>query len=191
MTVTAETPTTAADAPEVAAVAGVLRQLWPSMGEHRALQHARTFVRINERHYGPVDQAALTRLSALTPVVSPDLVPDDALIPLPHGDLFLRKWTPDMDRRPRNKTPRWADPEWQQHVASGGRVGSAKHGECTNCAKEGVLKQAVYRLSDDRDTYSRSSLCAQHARKLIGGPVVVPRFSSSEEAQAWLDANGD
>lgn len=165
--------------------------LWPDMGECQAQRHARTFVRINEKYYGPADRTGIARLGTLTPVASPEVVPDDACIELPYGNLFLRKWTADMDRRPGNKTPRWQDPEWIEHVRQGGRVGSAKHGECTNCTKEGVLRPAIYRLSDGSDSYSRSSLCAAHARKLIGGPVVVPKFSSPEEAQAWLDANGD
>lgn len=180
--------------PAVEVLARLLRTLWPECSEAQAERHAGTLVRLQTRHYGEPMQAEVARLTVLTasnasePAMAPDTV-----IELPYGDLFLRPWSADMDRRPKTKTPRWADPEW----APGGPrrtgvnkqyTGSSKHGECTPCGKENVLRQAAYRLGDQHDAYSRMSVCEKCARKMLGGPVVVPQFSSPEEAQAWLDA---
>jgi len=192
-----ELPTTVVT-PEVAAVAGLLRQLWPEMGEFQAQRHAATVVRINSKYYGPMDLTAAQKLVMRAPVVKPDEVHEDFCVEIPRlPGMFLRKWTAEMDKRP--SPGRYDDPRWQpggdiyQHQFKGGslRCGSAKHGECTPCVKEGRLRRAIYRQSDANDNWSRSSLCGPCGRKLIGGPVVVPKFDTPEEAQAWLDANSD
>jgi hypothetical protein len=193
----AEVPEVAV-APEVAAIAGTLRKLWPAMGALTAQQHARTLVRVLERHHGPADEALASQLVVLnTPAASvaePEL-PDDLVVEVPRQPgLFLRPWTEEMDRRP--GPGRYADPRWQPggefHAQQmrGGKLycGSAKKGECTPCVKDGRLRKAIYRVSNDRDTYSRSSVCSQCAKKMLGTPVVVPKFDTPEEAQAWLDA---
>lgn len=194
----AEVEETQADPPEVAAVAVMLRQLWPNLPEMMAQRHARTFVRINSRHYGPADEAAAGRMLvtfAGSPAAEVVTIPDDFCTEAPRQPgLFLRKWHPDNDRRP--GPGRYDDPRWQiggdiyAQQMRGGKLycGSAKHGECTPCIKEGRLRQALYRLSDANDTYSRSSLCGPCARKMLGTPVVVPKFDTPEQAQAWLDA---
>lgn len=112
MTLAPEAPATAVDPPEVTAVAGMLRQLWPAMTELMAQRHARTFVRINDRHYGPADPVAAARVGALmSPAREPgEGVPDDTCIEV-RGGLFLRKWVAGMDRRP--GPGRWDNPAWQ------------------------------------------------------------------------------
>lgn len=193
-----EAPTTAADAPEVVAVVGVLRQLWPELGEFAARRHATTLVRVLSKYQGPADPVAAGRLAVLArpaAVQGPAALDPETRVEV-RGGLLLAPWTPEDDRRPRSKLPRWADPEWQPgghfYVAANrnGRLylGSARHGECTPCVKDGRLREAIYRLTDERGSWSRSSLCQPCASKMIGGPMVVPTFDTPEQAQAWLDA---
>lgn len=166
----------------------LLTALWPHADRIQLRAHARTLVRMR----GLPDATALGRLKVLTVQVRQAQDVDPELwIALPHSDLFLSPWEAEQDKRPKVALPRYLDPEWQpggaKLKATNGYIGSARHGECTSCNRDKKITQAVYRITDKRRTYSRSSLCAHCARKYLG-PVEVPRFASAEEAQAWLDA---
>lgn len=169
------------------AVAALLRALWPEGVKGTLSGHARTLVRT----LGLPDEAVLAKFALIAGAAEKSVLDPDTKIDVGYGR-WLVPWDAARDRRPKSKTPRWLDPYWD--VGGPGRggpgnnwLGSAHHGECTWCVNNGDLREAVYRVVGERDN-TQASVCDRCARKLIGGPVVVPKFDTPEEAQAWLDA---